>query len=65
MNTTNHSVVGIMTQFSLLADTHRARTHPDLDELAARLATTPCSPLYRSHTGPDRAFTALLHAAAR
>jgi hypothetical protein len=64
--TANRSVVGIMTEFSFLADTHRARTraHPDLDELAARLATTPCSPLYRSHTSPDRAFTALLHATA-
>jgi hypothetical protein len=48
--TANRSVVGIMTEFSFPADTHRARTQPDLDELAAQLATTPCSPLYRSHT---------------
>ena len=64
--TANRSVVGIMTEFSFLADVHRARTHRlDLDDLAARLATTPCSPLYRTHTSPDRAFTALLHATAR
>jgi hypothetical protein len=59
--TANRSVVGIMTEFSFLADVHRTRAHQlDLDELAARLATTPCSPLYRSHVSPDRAFTALL-----
>jgi len=63
--TTSRSVVGIMTEFSFLADTHRVRTHSDLNELAARLAITPCSPLHRSHTSPDRAFTALLHATAR
>ena len=62
--TTNRSVVGIMTEFSFLADTYRRRAHWDLDELAARLATTPCRPLYRSHTSPDRAFTALLHGEA-
>jgi hypothetical protein len=55
--TANRSVVGIMTEFSFLADVHRTRNHPDLDDLA----TTPCSPLYRSHASPDRAFTALLH----
>jgi hypothetical protein len=64
--TANRSVVGIMTEFSFLADVHRAQTHHlNLDDLAARLATTPCSPLYRSHTSPDRAFTARLHATAR
>jgi hypothetical protein len=63
--TANGSVVGIMTEFSFLADVHRTRNHPDLDDLAAQLATTPCSPLYRSHISPDRAFAALLHVSER
>ncbi|UWP81577.1 DUF6933 domain-containing protein [Dactylosporangium fulvum] len=60
--TANRGVVGIMSEFSHLADAYRDRgRQPNLDELAARLATTPCSPLYRTHISPDRAFTALVH----
>jgi hypothetical protein len=62
-STANRSVVGIMNEFSYLADVYRDRgRQPNLDELAARLATTPCSPLYRTYISPDRAFTALVHA---
>ncbi|MER7279630.1 hypothetical protein ABT369_34825 [Dactylosporangium sp. NPDC000244] len=64
--TANRSVVGIMNEFSHLADAYRDRDmQPSLDDLAARLATTPCSPLYRTHISPDRAFTALVHAIPR
>ncbi|GAA1505601.1 hypothetical protein GCM10009827_019040 [Dactylosporangium maewongense] len=51
--TANRSVVGIMTEFTFLADHSRGR---DLDDLEAWLAATPCSPLYRTHTTPKNAF---------
>ncbi|MFG2040792.1 DUF6933 domain-containing protein [Dactylosporangium sp. NPDC048998] len=64
--TANRSVVGTMNEFSNLADAYRDRgMQPNLDGLAARLASTPCSPLYRTHISPDRAFTALVHATPR
>lgn len=47
--TANRSVVGIMTEFTFLADRSRAR---ELDDLQEWLASTPCSPLYRTHTTP-------------
>jgi hypothetical protein len=52
--TANRSVVGIMNQFSYLADVYRHK-HPDLDLLGLgwKLASTPCSPLYRDlHLSP-------------
>jgi hypothetical protein len=53
--TANRSVVGIMNEFSRLAEAHRDRDPcPDLTVLAQRLATTPCSPLYGRNVGPDR-----------
>jgi hypothetical protein len=57
--TANRSVVGIMNEFSHLADTDR-RTDPDIDlsRLARRLAATPCSPLYSRHISPDRELQA-------
>ena len=51
--TANRSVVGIMTEFTFLADHARER---DLDDLETWLAATPCSPLYRTHTTPKNAF---------
>ncbi|GAA3281356.1 hypothetical protein Dvina_47350 [Dactylosporangium vinaceum] len=64
--TANRSVVGIMNEFGYLADVYRGRSgQPNLDELAARLATAPCSPLYRTHISPDRAFTALVRTIPR
>ncbi|GAA4263633.1 DUF6933 domain-containing protein [Dactylosporangium darangshiense] len=64
--TANRSVVGIMNEFNHLADAYRDRDmQSNLDELAARLASTPCSPLHRTHISPDRAFTALVHAIPR
>ncbi|WP_442788715.1 DUF6933 domain-containing protein [Dactylosporangium sp. NBC_01737] len=57
--TANRSVVGIMTEFTFLAERGRGR---ELDDLEARLAATPCSPLYRTHTTPRNAFR---HSVAR
>ncbi len=60
--TANRSVVGIMNEFGRLAELHRARDPcPDLTNLARRLATTPCSPLYGSNVSPDRELAAFLH----
>jgi hypothetical protein len=59
--TTNRSVVGIMNEFTQLANVYRHQVaRPDLTELALRLATTPCSPLYGSNVSPDRELTAYL-----
>ncbi|GAA2661929.1 DUF6933 domain-containing protein [Paractinoplanes durhamensis] len=59
--TANRSVVGIMSEFTFLADVFR-RNDPELDllQLAMKLASTPCSPLYRRHTSPDRELQAFL-----
>jgi hypothetical protein len=59
--TTNRSVVGIMNEFTYLAETYRGDTlAPDLLGLAMRLATTPCGPLYSKHISPDRELQASL-----
>jgi Domain of unknown function (DUF6933) len=59
--TANRSVVGIMNEFTFLAEAYRGDTPvPDLLALAMRLAATPCGPLYRRHVSPDRELDALL-----
>jgi hypothetical protein len=59
--TANRSVVGIMNDFTRLAEAHRDNTpEPDLLGLAMRLATTPCSPLYSKHVSPDGELDALV-----
>jgi hypothetical protein len=59
--TKNRSVVGIMNEFSRLAETYRVPpAEPDLITLALRLARTPCGPLYNRHVSPDRELAALL-----
>jgi hypothetical protein len=59
--TANRSVVGIMTEFTHLADAYRdGAPDPDLLTLALRLSQTPCSPLYDKHVSPDRELVALL-----
>jgi uncharacterized protein DUF6933 len=59
--TANRSVIGIMTDFTHLAEAYRDGTpKPDLLSLALSLAKTPCSPLYRKHISPDRELAALL-----
>jgi hypothetical protein len=60
--TANRSVVGVMNEFSFLADAWRD-AHGDLLALAVRLAATPCGPLYSTHGSPDRALAAHVRAA--
>jgi hypothetical protein len=55
----SRSVVGIMNEFTYLADAWH-QDEPDLLALALRLATTPCSPLYKRHISPDRELAALV-----
>jgi hypothetical protein len=63
--TANRSVVGIMNEFTFLAEAYRGDTPaPDLLALAIRLATTPCGPLYSKHVSPDRELDALLRSFA-
>jgi hypothetical protein len=59
--TANRSVVGVMNEFTFLADAHRDRGVPlDLLGLSLRLAGTPCGPLYQRHVSPDRELAALV-----
>lgn len=59
--TANRSVVGSMNDFAHLAEYHRdAGEAADLVSLSASLAESPCSPLYQSHTSPDREVRALV-----
>jgi hypothetical protein len=63
--TANRSVVGIMNEFTFLAETYRGDSPlPDLQALAMRLATTPCGPLYSKHVSPDRELDAMLRSVA-
>jgi hypothetical protein len=59
--TANRSVVGIMNEFTFLADTWRG-DQINLLDLALRLAATPCGPLYSTHVSPDRALNAHVRA---
>lgn len=59
--TANRSVVGIMNEFSFLAEAYLDPPGPaDLLGLSMRLAETPCGPLYQRHISPDRELAALL-----
>ena len=63
--TANRSVVGIINEFTYLAQADRGDTPvPDLLALAIGLATTPCGPLYSKHVSPDRELAALLRSFA-
>lgn len=58
--TSNRSVLGIMNQFSYLAEGYREYLETsDLLELSLKLADTPCSPLYKSHISPARTIEVL------
>ncbi len=58
--TQNRSVVGIMTQFAYLAETHRVYDKPnELIALSLELARTPCSPLYKGSVSPEGALKEL------
>ena len=58
--TKNRSVIGMLTEFSYLLEHGESSGGADLLALAVRLAHTPCGPLYRSHTFPDRELHALI-----
>jgi hypothetical protein len=71
--TANRSVVGVLNEFTFLADVHRAdlrragvdradaRADPSgLLELSLQLAATPLGPLYKRHVTPDRELAALV-----
>jgi hypothetical protein len=59
--TSNRSVVGIMNQFAYQAESYREyREAKDLLGLSIRLAETPCSPLYKRATSPDRELRQLV-----
>lgn len=59
--TSNRSVVGIMNQFSYLAEAHREYLETkDLLALSIRLSETPCSPLYKGAVSPDRELRVLV-----
>jgi len=65
--TANRSVVGLMTEFTRLAEVYRDSNpdpDPDLLDLALQLATTPCGPLYGRNVSPDRELGALLRCIA-
>jgi hypothetical protein len=60
--TANRSVVGVMTEFTHLAEVYRGSdADPDLLDLALRLATTPSGFPYGRNVSPDRELGALLH----
>lgn len=58
--TASRSLLGIMNEFTFLAQADRGRTaDTDLTALARWLASTPCSPLFKRHSSPDRELQAL------
>ena len=61
--TASRSVLGIMNEFTFLAQTVRCDTTTDLTDLARWLARTPCSPLFKRHGSPDHELRALVEAA--
>lgn len=59
--TSNRSVLGIMNQFSYLAEGYREYLETsDLLELSLKLAHVPCSPLYKREIFPDRELKRLV-----
>ncbi len=59
--TSNRSVVGIMNQFTFLAEVYREHLEAkDLLALSLRLSETPCSPLYKGAVSPDRELRRLV-----
>jgi hypothetical protein len=58
--TADRSVLGSMNEFVFLAGAWHPGDSLDLVALSVRLAGTPCSPLYKRHTFPDRELAALV-----
>ena len=67
--TANRSLLGIMNEFTFLAEHTRNRAEAldatGLAELSGWLASTPCSPLYKRHVSPDRELRALAEQSLR
>lgn len=69
--TANRSVVGILNEFVrqaefwLAAYAYEKGDDDDLLAISAKLAETPCSPLYKSPVSPDRALQELVTAGAQ
>ena len=60
--TANRSVLGMVNQFSVLAEGYRDYLETqDLLTLSMKLADTPCSPLYKGQVFPYREVNALVH----
>ena len=54
--TSNHSVLGMMNEFTRLAEVYRdAQGLSDALALSLKLAHTPCGPLYKGPVFPDKA----------
>ncbi|MDE1918451.1 MAG: hypothetical protein KGJ57_21595 [Sphingomonadales bacterium] len=60
--TVNRSVVGMLNEFSFLAECWRPRFGEDLVALSQRLAETPCGPLRKGPMSPDRALRDVMNA---
>jgi phosphoketolase len=62
--TANRSVLGIMNEFTFMAESTRSDSMDfdptNLTALAGWLAGTPCSPLFKRHTSPDRELRELV-----
>lgn len=59
--TANRSVVGMMNEFSFLAEVHRnSEGKVDPLKLSLELAHTPCGPLYKGPVFPDKAVRELV-----
>lgn len=64
--TVNRSVLGILNEFVrqaefwLAAFAYKQGDDDDLLAISAKLAETPCSPLYERHVSPDKALHALV-----
>ena len=56
--TANRSVIGIMNEFSHLANHLKRHRDADPIEVALWLAQTPCGPLFGRHGSPDREVAA-------
>ncbi|MBV1691426.1 hypothetical protein KRR38_30585 [Novosphingobium sp. G106] len=69
--TANRSVVGILNEFSrqaefwLAAYAYEKGDDDDLLAISAKLAETPCGPLYSTHLSPDKALQYLVSSGAQ
>jgi hypothetical protein len=65
--TASRSVLGIMNEFTFMAESARADAGnldpTSLTALARWLATTPCGPLFKRNISPDRELRALVELA--